>query len=111
MTYDFNDRQRASIGAPLFQETNEHFQHKETIDENIQKILNQNCDSSKIIMGISTHAKAYRLKLTSKNYIGAMAVELNDVEGNSVNKGIVEYHKVRFIFEFLTKYFNYLKFF
>ncbi|KAG5667845.1 hypothetical protein PVAND_015814 [Polypedilum vanderplanki] len=92
MTYDYNDRHKTSINAPLLQDN--EVQHKETINENIQKLLAEGCDEKKIILGISTYGKVYKLKYAFENFLGANANEMNDFHENKIDGGNVEYEKI-----------------
>ncbi|XP_070505370.1 chitinase-3-like protein 1 [Chironomus tepperi] len=88
MTYDYYDRTKTSIGAPLVND--DHHIYKETVAENIQRILLENCKAEKLIFGISTYGKVYELKRSSRTGIGA---DLSD-EDVDVNGQFVEYNKI-----------------
>lgn len=83
MTYDYFERNKTSIGAALFQDNIQRY--KETVSENIERIIGDGCGRDKIIMGISTFGKIYKLKVSSKSFIGAAAVEYFD-SGVGYNK-------------------------
>lgn len=79
MTYDYNEKLLTSFGASL-----------QAVAENIQKFISKNCTAGKIVMGISTYGKVYRLRKSSRNEVGVQGVRSSDVE----------YHKVRQIQQF-----------
>jgi hypothetical protein len=93
MTYDYSDRHKTSMNAPLLQD-DEH-NHRETVEGTIERALSENCGAEKLVLGISTYATVYRLKMAMRNHIGAAAAEMGDVEGNEVDGGGVGYEKVR----------------
>lgn len=94
MTFDYFERAKTSIGAPLVND--DHHVYRETIAENVQKILNENCKPEKLIFGISTYGRIFKLKRSSKHNIGA---ELSDDEIDGESQ-FMEYYKVGLTNEF-----------
>ncbi|KAL7011016.1 hypothetical protein ACKWTF_014053 [Chironomus riparius] len=88
MTYDYFDRSKTSIGAPLVND--DHHIYKEILAENVQRILSESCRPEKLIFGISTHGKVFKLKRSTRTGIGA---DLSD-EDVDVNEQFVEYNKI-----------------
>lgn len=88
MTYDYYDRTKTSIGAPLVND--DHHIYKETLAENVQRIFSENCKPEKLIFGISTYGKVFKLRRSSRNRVGD---DLSD-EDVDVNGQFVEYNKV-----------------
>jgi GH18 family chitinase len=92
MTYDYHDKFQTSIGAPLIQDGGK-VTYKETIAENLNKILQEDCSPEKLILGISNYGRIYRLNRSTKSHLGAIASELKN--GNEVVHGTLNYNIVR----------------
>lgn len=61
MSYDYHELNRTSINAPLNRENNQN-PYTETVSENVERLLTQGCQPSKIVMGIPTYGRTYTLR-------------------------------------------------
>lgn len=73
LTFDYNEKYFTSFSSPLND-------YKESVTKNVEKVKNFGCKGEKIVVGVSSYGKVYKLKKISKNEIGADALFLGDVE-------------------------------
>lgn len=61
MSYDYHELNRTSINAPLSRENNQN-PYTEMVSENVERVLAQGCSPGKVILGIPTYGRSYRLQ-------------------------------------------------
>lgn len=83
LTFDYNDKHFTSFSSPLNGS-------KESVVKSVEKVKSFGCKDEKIIVGISSYAKIYKLKKLNKFGVGAQAEFAGDVEYFKV--GFLKYY-------------------
>lgn len=93
MSYDYHELNRTSINAPLSRENNQN-PYTETVSENVERLLAQGCQPSKIVMGIPTYGRTYTLRDSNPTGVDASVDGLGEPGPYTLSHGSLGFNEV-----------------
>jgi chitinase len=103
MSYDFHEINRTSINAPLNRENNQN-PYTETVAENVDRMLAQGCNPTKMIMGIPTYGRTYTLKDVYQNGVDAAVDGLGEPGPFTLSNGSLGFNEVKYLSKMILQF-------